>query len=86
MDQGLRRKDRIYRARVTLGKRLLRKPQRPFQGRALNWIFYFLKEGHMVIEQSTLRHESYAFSPRIQTARTRKHHLHGGKANDALTI
>ena len=37
MDQGRRRKDRLYRARVTLGERLLRELQRPFQGRALEW-------------------------------------------------
>ena len=86
MDQGRRRKDRLYRARVTLGKRLLRKPQRPFQGRALNWIFYSLKEGQMVIEQSTLHYESHAFSPRMQTARTQKRRPTGGKAKDALTV
>ena len=86
MDQGRGCGDRVYRARVTLGERLLRKLQRPFQGRTLNWIFYSLKEGQMVIEQSTLHYEPYAFSPRMQTARTRKHHPHGGKANDALTI
>ena len=86
MDQGRRRKDRLYQARVTLGERLLRKLQRPFKGRSLNWIFYSLKEGQMVIEQLTLHYECYAFSPRIQTARTRKHHPHVGKANDALTI
>ena len=35
MDQGRRRKDRLYRARVTLGERLLRELKRPFQGRTL---------------------------------------------------
>ena len=86
MDQGLRRKDRLYRARVTLGERLLRKPQRPFQGRALDWIFYSLKEGQMVIEESTLQYDLYIVSPRIQTARTQKRHLHIENANKALTI
>ena len=37
MDQGRRRKDRLYRARVTLGERLLRELQRPFQGRTHEW-------------------------------------------------
>ena len=37
MDQGRRRKDRLYRARVTLGERLLQELQRSFQERALNW-------------------------------------------------
>ena len=35
MDQGRGRGDRVYRARVTLGERLLPKLQRPFQGRTL---------------------------------------------------
>ena len=37
MDIGRGCGDRVYRARVTLGERLLRKPQRPFQGRTLKW-------------------------------------------------
>ena len=37
MDQGRGRGDFVYRARVTLGERLLRELQRPFQGRTLEW-------------------------------------------------
>ena len=37
MDQGRRRKDRLYRAWITLGERQLRQLQRPFQERALKW-------------------------------------------------
>ncbi len=34
---GRRREDRLYRARVTMGERLLRELQRPFQGQTLEW-------------------------------------------------
>ena len=89
MGQGRGCGDRVYRARVTLGERLLRKLQRPFQGRTLEWgdILYPKRSSNRDRAVATaLQYETATFSPRIQTTRTRKHHPHGGKARDALTF
>ena len=52
MDQGRRRKDRLYRAWTILGKRLFRELNDRFRDELLNGeIFYSLKEGQIVIEQ-----------------------------------
>ena len=70
-------------------KRLLRKLQRPFQERPLKWGDILFPERSPDRHQkvaTTLQYESYASRPRIQIARSRKHHLHGEEANNALTI
>ena len=69
MDQGRGRGDYVYRARVTLEERLLRKLQRPFQGRTLEWgdILYPERSSNRDRAVATaLQYETAAFSHRIQ--------------------
>ena len=89
MDQGRGRGDRVYRARVTLGERLLRKLQRPFQGRTLEWgdILYPKRspDRHRTMAKA-LQHYAAALSSLIQNFRTLNHRTHGRKRDDAPTF
>ena len=89
MDQGHGRGDCVYRARVTLGERLLEELQRPFQGRTLKWednLHPVRCANRDRAVATALQYETAAFSHRIQTARTRKRHPHRASATDALTF
>ena len=80
------RGDCVYRAEVTLGERLLRELQRPFQGRTLkrgNILYPVRRANRDRAVATTLQDKTAAFSHRIQTTRVRKRHPHGGKANHA---
>lgn len=52
LDQGRRRQDRLHRARVTLGERILRELHARFRDEFLNGeVFYSLREAQILIEQ-----------------------------------
>ncbi len=89
MDQGCWRRDSLYRTRVTLGKRLLRKFQCPFQGRTLEWGDILYPKRSSIRDRAVvtaLQYETATFSPKIQTTRIRKHHPHEAKTSNALTF
>ena len=86
MDQGRGRGDCVYRARITLGERLLQVLQRPFQGRTPKWednLYPVRRVNRDRAVATALQYETAAFSHRIQTARTRKRHPHRARATDA---